>query len=72
MIELFKLSIISDLEDVYATKNVLPELHIKTYYESLDIAGSKKVHYLQFLIDRELSSEKDVILKNLQREQYSC
>ena len=37
-----------DFNDVYSESHISPELHIKTHYESLDIAGSKKVHYLSF------------------------
>ncbi len=70
VIDLFNLPLLIDINDVYASKETSPELQIKTYYESLDIAGSKKVHYLQFTVEPELSVDKDVILKNKQREQY--
>ena len=53
-----------DLNDVYAEQNITEELKIKTHYESLDIAGSRKIHYLKFKlpkviadIDRQLQTE---------------
>ncbi|MFT4024948.1 MAG: tRNA (guanosine(46)-N7)-methyltransferase TrmB [Flavihumibacter sp.] len=50
------------IDDVYARPAVPPELQIKTHYESLDIAGSNRVHYIRFSLpegplpdlDREL------------------
>lgn len=45
-----------DIADVYATPGIPPELRIKTHYEALDIAGSKRVHYLCFSLPRELPS----------------
>lgn len=35
------------------------ELQIKTHYEGLDIAGSKRVHYLKFKVDKPLELNKD-------------
>jgi tRNA (guanine-N7-)-methyltransferase len=45
-----------DIADVYAEPGVPPELHIKTHYEGLDIAGSKRVHYLCFSLPELLPS----------------
>lgn len=44
------LQTINDIADVHAQKNIPEDLHIKTYYESLDISGSNKVFYLQFFL----------------------
>jgi tRNA (guanine-N7-)-methyltransferase len=57
-----------DLDDVYDSPGISPELHIKTHYESLDIAGSNRVHYLCFslpeiLPSRELDKALQIILK---------
>ena len=50
VIELYGLNLVEDTDDVYANHPVKDELTIKTHYESLDIAQSKKIHYLQFTI----------------------
>lgn len=63
VIEIYGLEIVEDNDDVYKTFHVPRELSIKTYYESLDIAGFHKVHYLSFRINKELPLEKDDILK---------
>lgn len=63
VIELFELNLLQDSADLYGTKLRQPELAIKTHYEKLDIAGSQKIHYLRFQIDKELPVEKDTILK---------
>ena len=45
-------------------------LQIKTHYESLDIAGSKRIHYLCFSLPKELpGKEKDEILKQLLKDE---
>jgi tRNA (guanine-N7-)-methyltransferase len=63
--------LLSDYDHVYSQQNLGDELLIKTYYESLDIAQSNRVHYLQFRIDKELPLDKDEALKNLFREELS-
>ena len=45
---MYGLELLEDMHDAYAEKDIPPELKIKTHYESLDIAGSKKIHYLRF------------------------
>jgi tRNA (guanine-N7-)-methyltransferase len=47
VIELYGLSLVNQSEDVYASAH-MKELDIKTHYEGLDIAQSKKIHYLHF------------------------
>lgn len=42
--------LIDDTDDLYSRQQLTPEQQIRTYYESLDIAGSKRVHYLQFAL----------------------
>ncbi|MFP5041346.1 tRNA (guanosine(46)-N7)-methyltransferase TrmB [Parasediminibacterium sp. JCM 36343] len=65
VIDLYELPLLVDYCDAYHEANISPELQIKTYYESLDIAKSKRVHYLQFKIDKELPLEKDAVLKEM-------
>lgn len=72
VIDLYRLTINLDIDDVYNQEEISPELNIKTYYESLDIANSKKVFYLSFslpevLIDKD--DELDNILKKKNEKQ---
>jgi tRNA (guanine-N7-)-methyltransferase len=55
-----------DIPDIYAEPGIPPELHIKTHYESLDIAGSNRVHYLCFSLPETLPSP--TLDKTLQEE----
>ena len=65
VINLFNLELLVDYEDAYNQPNISQVLAIKTYYESLDIAQSKRIHYLKFKINKQLPKEKDDILKDL-------
>lgn len=72
VIELYKLTVNLDVDDVYKQEQVSSELNIKTHYENLDIAKSKKVFYVCFslpeiLIDAD--DELDNILKNKNEKQ---
>jgi tRNA (guanine-N7-)-methyltransferase len=69
VIELYGLKIIEDIDDVHAGAATMDELKIKTYYESLDIAGSKRVHYLQFILPPQTLPDKDNELKDVIVEQ---
>ncbi|OIR05447.1 tRNA (guanine-N(7)-)-methyltransferase [mine drainage metagenome] len=69
VINLFQLELLHDTDDVYSTAEISQELSIKTYYESLDIAKSNRIHYLQFRLNKDLPIEKDEILKQLISEQ---
>ena len=66
--ELYELNIAESYSDVYAEPDIHQDLKIKTYYESLDIAGSNKVHYLKFSIPKALPPEKDNRLKLMLNE----
>jgi tRNA (guanine-N7-)-methyltransferase len=69
VIELYNLTVTEDIDNVYATPGVSDELAIQTYYESLDIARSNRIHYLQFSLPGILDETKDVQLKELIVEQ---
>lgn len=71
VIDVYGLTTISDKDDLYKDDNISDELKIKTYYESLDIAQSNKVHYLAFTLNADLPKEKDEQLKDLFREETS-
>jgi tRNA (guanine-N7-)-methyltransferase len=47
VIELYGLLVVEEMDDVYGSPHG-PALDIKTHYEALDIAQSKKIHYLRF------------------------
>lgn len=68
VIQLYQLELLEDNADVHASADISPELLIKTHYESLDIAGSNKVHYLCFKLSDTLDTDKDDVLKELFRE----
>lgn len=63
VIELYGCPLHTDMDNVFAQKPVPDELKIKTHYESLDIAGSNKIHYLCFSLPGSLDKEKDTELK---------
>ena len=54
--ELYDIKIVEDWEDVYSNTVIKEELTIKTHYESLDIAQSKKIHYLKFTLPEEIKN----------------
>ncbi len=68
IIAMYGLTILEDSADVYAEKVVVPELKIKTHYESLDIAGSKKIHYLKFSLPSIIANHDDVLQQILVEE----
>lgn len=71
VINLFELELLEKSDNVYAQASIKPELLIKTHYEGLDIAGSNRIHYLCFRINRELPLAKDEVLKKLLSESES-
>jgi tRNA (guanine-N7-)-methyltransferase len=48
VIEMYGLHLHENSDNVYAGPAINEELRIKTHYESLDIAGSSRIHYLRF------------------------
>ena len=69
VIDFYNLKLTEDKNNVYANIEIPDELRIQTYYESLDIAKSKKIHYLQFQLPEEMIRENDEQLKELIIEQ---
>lgn len=68
VIELYKLTLITDCNNVHAQENVSEELKIKTYYESLDIAKSKTIFYLCFSLPEIVSENDELLIHLLKRE----
>lgn len=66
VIEKYHCTLHKDYDDLYRLEKVIPELQIKTHYESLDIAKSNRVHYLCFSLPEKIAGkEKDEELKKL-------
>ena len=65
VIKLYGLTIVEETADLYAQQIIDPRCTIKTYYEGLNIAGSNKIHYIQFKLDKELPADKEEILKEI-------
>jgi tRNA (guanine-N7-)-methyltransferase len=64
VIGLYDCTLHADDENIHEASEVPEELQIKTHYESLDIAGSNRIHYLCFSLPPVLPGrEKDEILK---------
>ncbi|MEO8415707.1 MAG: tRNA (guanosine(46)-N7)-methyltransferase TrmB [Ginsengibacter sp.] len=61
VIELYKLILILDFDDVYNEEKRLPELNITTHYERLDIAKSKKVFYLCFSLPEKITDAGEAL-----------
>jgi tRNA (guanine-N7-)-methyltransferase len=56
VIDLYQLTLLEDSADIHAAP-MKEELKIQTHYESLDIAQSKRVHYLCFTLPERESPE---------------
>jgi tRNA (guanine-N7-)-methyltransferase len=69
VIDMYRLNLHSDIEDVYGEDEIDPALEIKTHYENLDIANSKRVHYLRFSLPDGNLPDKDNELKEILREE---
>ena len=63
VIEMYQLPLLTDNNDVYGNKDISPELSIQTHYEKLDIAQSKRIFYLRFSLNKNLSANKEEELK---------
>lgn len=72
VIERYNCQVLEDKPDLYSDSNLIEALKIKTHYESLDIAGSNRIHYLKFTLP-EIFPEKeaDKELQNLLKEYES-
>ncbi len=68
VINMYGLELAEDLDDAYAVADISPELKIKTHYESLDIAGSKKIHYLKFRLPAVIPDLDKALQAALEKE----
>lgn len=67
--ELYGLSIVEDLDNVYNQAFIKQELAIKTHYESLDIAQSKRIHYLKFTLPLLIKDIDEQLQQLLQQDE---
>jgi tRNA (guanine-N7-)-methyltransferase len=65
VIDLYDLELLVDDDNIYAKRTVSPELSIKTHYEGLDIAGSNRIHYLRFRLQKDMPVEQEQVLKEM-------
>jgi len=63
VIEMYGLQPHEDHEDALAHVSIKDELKITTHYERLDIAGSNKIHYLQFSLPSSALPDLDMLLQ---------
>jgi len=69
VIEKYNCTLLEDRDHVYSNNDINDELKIKTYYESLDIAGTNRIHYLKFSLPGILDGkEKDKELQEFLKE----
>ena len=66
---LYDLTILEDTDNIYAQDYIKEELKIKTHYESLDIAQSKKIHYLKFTLPTIVKNVDDQLQQILIHEE---
>ena len=70
VIGLYGCIIHQDSDNVYKEEKISEELRIKTHYESLDIAGSNRIHHICFSLAPVLpGKEKDDELKQLLKDE---
>ena len=69
VVELYDLTIVEDSDNVYGEKFVKEELKIKTHYESLDIAQSKKIHYLKFTLPLQVKDIDEQLQQLIQKDE---
>ena len=69
VITLYGCIIHEKVDNVYQTPGLNESLKIKTHYESLDIAGSQRIHYIAFSLPPQIpGKDKDEELKQLLQE----
>lgn len=70
VIDMYGCTLHQDFDDVYGEPGIPAELRIKTHYEQLDIANSRRVHYLCFSLPELLPSrEMDAALQQFLKDE---
>lgn len=65
VINLFRLELLQDFEDIHSDTGINEDLKIKTHYEKLDIAQSNRIHYLKFSLNKPLPIDADAHFKTI-------
>jgi tRNA (guanine-N7-)-methyltransferase len=65
VISMYGLTLHVASDDIYSSEHLNEELKIRTHYEGLDIAGSSRIHYLQFSLPSTPLEQKDDVLRAL-------
>lgn len=65
VIELYGLTLIEDIGNIYVNTDLTEELKIKTHYEGLDIAQSNRIHYLKFALPGTVLPDRDEQLQEM-------
>ena len=69
VVDMYGLTLLEDIDDIHA-RPIKDELKITTHYESLDIAQSKRVHYLCFTLPQgPLPDLDDHLLQRIKDEE---
>ncbi|HLK30870.1 MAG TPA: tRNA (guanosine(46)-N7)-methyltransferase TrmB [Puia sp.] len=68
VIEMYGLQLYESIDNVYEQPEIKEELKIKTYYEGLDIAQSRRIHYICFSLPSTPLPELDDILQQRIKE----
>ncbi|MBP6430457.1 MAG: tRNA (guanosine(46)-N7)-methyltransferase TrmB [Ferruginibacter sp.] len=68
VIEHYGLLLVEENSNVYQSTNVWQDLLIKTHYESLDIAQSKRIHYLQFKLPNQIK-DMDAVFQEILKDE---
>ncbi len=71
VIEMYNLILLQDCIDVYGQDQVNEALKIKTHYEMLDIAKSKKIFYLKFSLPPEIKDIDHQLQEMLKNEEQA-
>lgn len=71
VIEKYGLQLHSASEDIYSNQEISRELQIKTHYESLDIAQSRKIFYLEFSLPALLETDDKELQEILKQTETS-
>jgi len=69
VIELYGLQLLEDCNDIYGQADVKEELKIKTHYENLDIAQSRKIHYLKFTLPLQIKDIDEELQQLIQKNE---
>ena len=58
VINRYSCKLITDIDDISKLRELPDELKIKTHYETLDIAQSSRIHYLEFSLPEQLPGKE--------------